>query len=469
MLNSFFKDSFSYSIPSFFSKGISIFLIPLYTRFLSPEDYGVFDLFIVFMNIINLTIAFEISQGVARYYIIENSNNEKRMYASTAFWFSFFSYLIFALVCLIFSSEFSFYILGSKNNIFIFQVGVVYIFINGLLQLVQNQFRWQMLSLKYMINSILHVVLTSLTSIVLIYYMNFGIDGLFIGLLVGSLVPLIIGYYQLRTTFLPTFKLEKLITLLKFTTPLVPASISVWIISYVDRILIQYFHGPYDVGIYGIGHRISSVILIVMVGFQTALTPLIYKHYEDKNTPSQIALLFKSFLFFIAVCCLILIVFLPNLLKFFISPQFFESEKVIVLLIPSLIFSQLYIFFPGLSIMAKTKYILYINLVGGLINLLLNLFLVQYFSYIGASVASLISQIFVFTAFIFFSQKFYFVKHDWVKIFPFTIIFSLIYSYFSYFSSSFNYYYYIDYYCSFIILLAVVISILMKLIDLSCL
>ena len=346
MLKSFLKDSFSYSIPSFFSKGISIILIPLYTRYLSPSDYGVFDMFIVFMNIINLTVSFEITQGVARFYIIENNKNEKVKIASTAFWFSMFCYTIFVIFCFIFSDYFSYLILGNKNSVLIFQIGIFYIYINGLLQLVQNQFRWQLMSYKYMINSVLHIFSTSIITVFLLYYFNLGIIGLFLGLLIGSFLPLILGLIHLRDTFKFTFDKIKLIKLLRFTVPLVPASISVWMTSYVDRIMIQYFHSLNEVGIFGIGFRISSAIMILMVGFQTALTPLIYKHYNDKSTPSQIAFLFKFFLLLIFIFCLITTLFLPDILFYLVSPQFIESQKVIIFLIPSIIFSQLYIFFP---------------------------------------------------------------------------------------------------------------------------
>ncbi len=436
MLKSFIKDSFSYSIPSFFSKGISVLLIPLYTRYLSPADYGVFDLFLVFMNIVNLTVAFEITQGVARFYIIENSIRDKILYASTAFWFAMASYLIFTSICIFFSSSLSFLILGNSDFHDIFEIGVVYIFVNGLLQLVQNQFRWQMSSINFMVNSILHVLFTSLISVVSIYYFNLGIKGLFLGLLSGALIPLFIGYYQLRNTFIFSFEFEKLVSLLRFTSPLVPASVSVWAISYFDRILIQYFHGLNDVGIYGIGFRISSSILILLVGFQTALTPLIYKHYEENNTPFQIASLFKTFLFFIFLSCLILISILPIGLKYLISSRFLESEIVIIFLIPSVILSQLYIFFPGMSIRAKTKIILYINLFGSIINVLLNYLLVQQWSYAGAAIASLISQACILLAFIFYSQNFYFVPHEWKKIILLTIVFFISYFFISFFSSS---------------------------------
>ena len=62
MLRSFIKDSAIYAIPQIFSKGINLILLPLYTRILSPNEYGSLDLLLIFAAIINVTIALEVSQ-----------------------------------------------------------------------------------------------------------------------------------------------------------------------------------------------------------------------------------------------------------------------------------------------------------------------------------------------------------------------------------------------------------------------
>lgn len=402
-------------------------LIPLYTRVLSPADYGIFDLFIVFMNIVNLTVAFEITQGLARFYILEENYDHKVGYSSTAFWFTLFCYLSFLLVSYLFAKPISFFVLGNSNSVFIFKIGIFYIFTNGLLQLVQNQYRWQMMSFNFMINSLLQIILTSLFSLVFIYYLGLKIQGLFLGLLLGSLIPLVRGIFQLKKSFQFRFDKSKLSTLLKHTIPLVPASISVWVISYVDRIMIQHFYGNNEVGIYGIGFRISSAIIVLIVGFQTALTPLIFKFHADPNTPKKIAFLFKSFLLLVFLSCFIFIVFLPNILEILTSPNFFDSRYVIIFMLPSVIFSQLYIFFPGIGLSGKTYLILLINFGGGVLNILLNLLLIPYYSFIGASIATMISQLIVFLSFLLVSQKLYYVPHNWRKILPFTFLFFTVY------------------------------------------
>ena len=95
MLKSFFKNSVIYTLGHVLSSGIAIFLLPIYTRYLSPAEYGVIDLFIVIAAIVNLTIALEISQGIARYYQEAKNEKEKRKYTSSAFWFTILVYSLF--------------------------------------------------------------------------------------------------------------------------------------------------------------------------------------------------------------------------------------------------------------------------------------------------------------------------------------------------------------------------------------
>ena len=98
MLKKFFKNSLIYTVGHTLTSGIAIFLLPIYTRYLSPTEYGVIDLFMVIAAIINLTIALEITQGIARYYQEGKDEKEKREYPSSAFWFTVLVYLLFILI-----------------------------------------------------------------------------------------------------------------------------------------------------------------------------------------------------------------------------------------------------------------------------------------------------------------------------------------------------------------------------------
>src|SRR5205814_2027610 len=97
MLRRFFKDSAIYGVSSIITRGIAFLLLPFYTRVLSPTDYGIVDLLTIFAALVNLTVALEISQGLARYFTDAETEPEKIEYASTALWFTIGAYTLFAI------------------------------------------------------------------------------------------------------------------------------------------------------------------------------------------------------------------------------------------------------------------------------------------------------------------------------------------------------------------------------------
>jgi O-antigen/teichoic acid export membrane protein len=210
--------------------------------------------------------------------------------------------------------------------------------------------------------------------------------------------------------------------MLRFSAPLVPSAIAVWVSSYMDRLMIKHFLSLEEVGLYGIGFRLSSMVTLVMIGFQMALSPLIYSNYEKTETPGEIARIFR---FFNALCLLVFAginLFAEDLLIFFTQPLYFDARKVIIFLVPSIMLSQMYVFAPGIFIKKKSGYVIWINVVGACLNAILNWFMIPWLGFTGAAIATMISQIFVFSIYMYFSQLFYNVPHQWRKHFVASVL-----------------------------------------------
>ena len=416
MLKSFLKDSIIYFVPSIISRGISLFLVPLYTRVLKPADYGSLDLLSVFASIINLTIALEISQGVARYFAAEKNKDKKVIYASSAFWFTLFCYSLFAFLMLIKSNYFSSLIMGQKGLEIAYKIGIVNIWINGLFYLIQNQFRWELRSKEFAFISLLMSLTTAGVSIWLTYGLSLGINGLLLGMFSGSFLGTLLGLILLRKTFRFCFEKSYLFEMLKFSVPLVFSGVAVWVSLYVDRLLISHFLTINDLGLYGIGYRLASVAGLIMVGFQSALTPLIYTYHKEKDTPQQIERIFRLFLVVAMLFFLFISLFSLDILKIFTTPSFYGGWLVVVYIVPAILLANMYIFAPGISIAKKNNYLIWINVVGAILNLLLNSIFIPFLGIEGAGLATLLSYLAIFVTYMYFSQRFYFVPHNWKPI-----------------------------------------------------
>lgn len=416
MLRRFLSDSIIYSIPTIISRGLSVFLVPLYTRVLSPSDYGSLELLTVFASIVNLTIALEVSQGVARFYAAEPDYDRKVVYASSAFWFTIVCYSIFSVLMLFLSPDVAGLIMGREGLVREFQAGIVYIWTNGILYLVQNQFRWELRSRQYAIVSLVMTVATSLISVWLAYFLRWGLMGLLLGMAAGCLLATALGLFWLRQSFTLRFSVHQLWEMLRYSIPLVFSSIAIWLSLYIDRIMINYFLSVEELGLYSIGYRLSSVASLIMVGFQSSLTPLIYTYYQDPDIPLQIAKIFRVFVFFALSVFLMLSMFSSDLLRILTTPDFYDGAVVVVFLVPSLFLANMYIFAPGINIAKKTGFFVLINTISAIANVILNFLFIPVLGIIGASIATLASNFIAFLLNVIIGQRYYRVPYEWTKL-----------------------------------------------------
>jgi O-antigen/teichoic acid export membrane protein len=416
MLKALLRDSVIYTFSTLISRGLSFLLIPLYTRVLTPADYGALDMLIVFGSIVNLTIALEVSQGVARYCSNEKDTHRRMIYASSAFWFTLLCYSTFVSITLIWAPSLSDLIMGTSGLVSVFRIGMIYLGLNGVFILVQNQFRWELKSKSYAAVSLLVSLVTAISAVGLTMVLRWGVSGILWGMIAGISAGSAYGLWFLRGSFRCHFSWAYLKEMLLFSAPLVPSGIAVFVSLYIDRLMISHYLSLTEVGLYGLGFRLSSIVGLIMVGFQSALTPLIYSHYAEEQTPRQLAFVFRFFIALALLMFLTLSLFAQEIIRTFFSPSYYPAKDVIIFIVPAILLSNMYIFAPGIDIFKKTHLILWINLGGAGINTTLNWLMIPHFGMVGAATATLIGSLFVFFVYMSFSQRLYPVPHPWIKI-----------------------------------------------------
>ena len=104
-----------------------------------------------------------------------------------------------------------------------------------------------------------------------------------------------VGIYSAKLDYGIVFSYTKLKEMIAFSFPLVFSGIGIFIGANIDRMAIKNFIGLDELGIYGVAYRIASISSLVIVGFQQALTPLVYKHYLESDTHVNISKIFNIF------------------------------------------------------------------------------------------------------------------------------------------------------------------------------
>ena len=397
------SNSVIFTLSSFSSKVVSIFLVPIYTRNLDIADYGLFDLMLIVLTFLQILFTLEISQGMARYIPIMKGESSKSILISSALGVI----LALCLLLIILLSAVSLFFKSIFSNEL--KPYILLYFILSILHLyLKNNLRWLLKAREYFIQ----VLIFSLSSLILTYYWlvekNLGLKGVYLALNCATLISILYCLViQIKYISISISK-RYIQLLLKFSMPLIISSLSIVLGSFVDRIYISSKLGLEDLAIYSLGHRIASISGFVVFGLASAYLPIIYKNpYGQK-----MKILFEQL--FIYILCVAF--FLSVLLTFYHSEiiillsdsKYLDAGKVAIILGISVILGNSIFLFPGLYIENKTSLLAKLNLFLVLCNLALNWLAIIFFNtIISVSIATLVSQLIFFIMNIYISQKYY--------------------------------------------------------------
>jgi O-antigen/teichoic acid export membrane protein len=412
----FFKNTFVYTLGGALTRGVAILLLPIYTNYLSPAEYGIVDLFIIIASIANIIIALEISEGIGRYYQDAKDEKEKAEYTSSAFWFTCLAYLLFLSISLFFSNTLSFWLLGdfSKQNIFI--LAVFAIATNGIFFFTKSQLKWQIQAKDSVVTALLNVFVVTIVAVYLLVVEGLKLESIFIGQIAGNIISSFVCILYAKKSYRFTFCISKIKQMISYSMPLVFSGIGLFIAMYIDRIAIKDLLGLDELGIYSIAYRFAGVAFLVLAGFQKSLSPLVFKHYKEENTPSDISKIFDIFIIFALFVVSGAILFNKELVVLFTTDAYYSSASLIPILTMAVFFSNMYIFAPGIAIAKKTKLILIFTATSAILNIILNYILIPIFGLNAAAYATLISSISVFLIYTILSHRFYPIFYQVKKI-----------------------------------------------------
>ena len=417
------KSSLIYSLSGFTRRFIGICLIPVYTRIFSPDQFGVIDLIATATTFLNLFLILGLDSAVGRYYVDAESDQEKRVTASTSlFYLTAFSTLVILLL-IAFSKEASVLILGTPVYSLYLTVALLAIPFSVLFSSFQNLLKWRFQPVAVAATSIGSLLLQASLTIYLVVFLGVGIIGIYIAWLVTTIIFSAIGFCLTRSSYSLSFSSRRLKELLFFGVPYVPLSLAHYIMTYSDRYFLRYFSGLNEVGLYGVAYRLASVIGLLLLGFQNAWGPFVYSTYKDKGAKR---VFLKTYDYVSVVVCFVFLalsLFAKEILMVFTTRDYVEAYKVVPFIAASIVAYTLGGYFAiGIGIAKKSIHMAWGGGVAALVNLGLNFILIPPLGMIGAAIATVISFLVLGVVIMHISQRYYRVEYKFKANFAMYLI-----------------------------------------------
>jgi O-antigen/teichoic acid export membrane protein len=347
IVREFFRHGATYAAGAVLSQGIAFLLFPFFAHVFSPRDYGVIDLAGLVMNLANLTLALEISQGVGRFFPEAQGQHDREGYASTALIFTFFAYTISLGVALVFVRPLTTVIFGGGVQVSTTYLSIAVMWCSGMLYLTQDLLRWQLRPRAFAAVSVATAAIVTAASAILVLGFNLGVNGALTGQLIGFGCAAAFALALSRRLFHLRFDRAKLRRMLAYSIPLIPASVGVFLNIYADRVAIRARLTLNDVGLYGAAYRLSIITSLILLGFQNAFRPLVLSRHEQPETRRDLAQIFRLFCALALVTFLLVSLFADEFLRVLTRPAFYNAAGVVPFIVGAAFLSGMYFFAPG--------------------------------------------------------------------------------------------------------------------------
>jgi O-antigen/teichoic acid export membrane protein len=406
MIRAFLRDGMIYAAGAVLARGLGLLTLPLVVRTLTPTEYGALDLITTFGILVNLVVPLEISQALARFWNERDTGAPRRRLAGTAWTFTLAGHAAFVGVCLLCAVPIAQTLLGDADHASAVRAGSCAIAFNNTFCLLQNQFRWELRPRAYAAATFGYALANLALVVIFIWGLGARLEGVLWAQAIAAAGACAVTFAMLRHSFAIGIAREDLAAMLRFSLPLVPAGIAIFTSFYINRFMLNALGTLQDVGVFGFASRLASIVTLVLIGIQ-AVTPLVYAHHHEPETPARLARLLEGFSAVALAACLALGLFSAELVLLLATSDYVDAAPLVTWLCVASILAQLYIFTPGIAIAKKTHWQLVIALGSAFTSASLNALLIPRWGVWGATLATISAGVIFFGAWAVMSQRLY--------------------------------------------------------------
>jgi O-antigen/teichoic acid export membrane protein len=404
----------AYTASSVLSKLIAVFLLPIYTAYLSPSDYGAAEVMLATVVAVSIVVRFGVIEAILRFYYLAGERPERVV--ATGFAAVFWSATVAAAVALAFAEPISEVLLERSDP------GLARLAILGLWTLTLWEYALTLLRLDeraraYFGITIINVLVTIPFTVWLVVVEDAGADGILLGTF-GTGAFFVFGrLWQERRRLALIPDRAVLRRMLRFGLPTMPAELTLYSLSFIDRIILVRLAGLAEAGLYALAIKFANGMQVLARGFHLAWPPLAYSIADDSEARRAYALIVTWFAAMLAFAVTGLWLLSRWIVRLLATDEFFASHEAIGLLATGIALYSLYLaLVVVLGRTGRTEWSFPATAAAVAINVALNLALVPPLGIVGAGLALVISYVAVLALMYWFTQRLFPVPYEWRRL-----------------------------------------------------
>jgi len=381
------KHSTIYGLGNVLGKVVGFLMIPFYTHYLTPADYGTLELLDLSLSLTALILTMWLNASIIRHYNDFEQVQDRREAVSTVLIVAGVIGLAVAGTGIGLSRAISNLILATPELHYFVSLEALSFLATTINVVCLSYLRARQRSTLVVYAGLLSLFSSLCLNICFIAVLRLGPVGvLYSSLISGTAVTLGLMVYLVREVGF-TFSLSKLRTVISFGAPLILTSAAAFVINFSDRFFLRHFATVSAVGIYALGYKCGYMLsLLVVQPFDTIWQARLYEIGKREGSGQVFTRLFEYYFFCLVASALVLSMYIREVLAFITPPQFHSAYKVVPIVALAYVFQGTNRFFlAGAYIAKKTAALASVGLLCAAVNLALNVVLISSFGMIGAA------------------------------------------------------------------------------------
>ncbi len=323
-----------YTIGNILRNIISIIMLPIYTRYLTPSDYGILELLSMMLDFVGIILGMRIGEAIFRFYSTTSDELEKKQIISSSLILAMTLNALGVIILLSLSQPLAAIMFGDAalhNYVALFSFVLLLQALSEtcLIVLMAEQKPWQYIGV-----SITKLIIQLSLNIYLVVILQMHVEGVIYSTLTANiLITIFLLFNILRKTGIH-FSLNKIRKLVSFSTPLMLAQLGAFYLTFGDRYFLRIFGNLNEIGIYALGYKFG--FMLTMLTWDPFEKIWATQRYEIHKKMNSIHLYQQSFMLISTVMiffALGIALFVKDVLRIMSDQAFWSAYKIVPIIL----------------------------------------------------------------------------------------------------------------------------------------
>jgi O-antigen/teichoic acid export membrane protein len=389
-------ESLVYGLGQVSGRAVNVLLVPILTRLLTPDVFGVADLVQAYAMLAVLVMVFGMDGALVRFIYGEPDREARKRMVSTSLAFRIGISLLVGAALALLAGPLSSGLMGSPSYRKYVLIGVAAMPFTLLVLFENDVLRCTFQPAKFIALNIVQTLVTAGLSLWWVMHEHLGVAGVLYGKLFGDMATALLGLVFIRHSFTRRLDGAVLGRMLRFGAPLVPAAFAYSIVNSADRWFLRRAHGLAEVGVYAIALKFLTVVMMGVSAFSLAFFPFAHARAHDPEAPRLYARVLALYVAAASLLALAVGLFAPEVLSVVVAPEYRAAAGPAVLLtFAAVAYGAYYIACLGIQLALKTSVLTGTAILAAVVAVAIDAALAGPFGATGVAAGTLIGNVVV--------------------------------------------------------------------------